>query len=64
MEGLRLAAAAKLPLLICLRATRQLQREREKGESRVVERGSKAGLERWIWMLVKGSQTVRIKGKQ
>lgn len=33
MEGLRLAAAAKLPpLLICLRATRQSHGEREKRE--------------------------------
>lgn len=66
-EGLRLAAAAKLPpLLICLRATRQSHGDREKtgrqkGES---ARGSEPGLERWIWMLAKGSQTVRIKGNQ
>lgn len=67
MAGLRLAAAAKLPpLLICLRATRQPHREREKRErpTGVAVRGSEAGLGRWIWMLVKGSQTVRIKGKQ
>lgn len=66
-EGLRLAAAAKLPpLLICLRATRQSHGDREKtGRQRGVStRGSEPGLERWIWMLAKGSQTVRIKGNQ
>lgn len=66
-EGLRLAGAAKLPpLLICLRATRQSREDRGKTERQkgVLRRGSKPGLERWIWMLAKGSQTVRIKGNQ
>lgn len=67
VEGLRLAAAAKLPpLLICLRATRQSHEDREKTgrQKGVSARGSEPGLERWIWMLAKGSQTVRIKGNQ
>lgn len=66
-EGLRLAAAAKLPpLLICLRATRQSHEDREKTgrQKGVSARGSEPGLGRWIWMLVKGSQTMRIKGNQ
>lgn len=60
--SLRLAAAAKLPpLLIYRRATMQSRGERrQKG---VLGRGG-LGLERWIWMLVKGSQTVRIKENQ
>lgn len=37
------------------------ERRRSGGED---VRGSEAGLGRWIWMLVKGSQTVRIKEKQ
>lgn len=48
-EGLRLAAAAKLPpLLICLRATRQSHGDREKTERQkgVLGRGSEPGLER------------------
>lgn len=67
VEGLRLAAAAKLsPLLICLRATRQSHGDREKTgrQKGVSARGSEPGLERWIWMLAKGSQTVRIKKNQ
>ena len=66
VEALRLAAAAKLPPhLICLRATRRPHREGEKRETEgEAVRGSEAGLGRWIWMPVRGSQTVRIKEKQ
>lgn len=42
-----------------------MEKERRERDRRgVAVRGSEAGLARWIWMLVKGSQTVRIKGKQ
>lgn len=67
-EGLRLAATAKLPPLISIQATRKPRGEESRGRERetvgMAVRVSEAGLGRWIWMLVKGSQTVRIKGKQ
>lgn len=68
VEGLRLAAAAKLPpLLICRRVTRQSRGDIDKTERQkggVWGPGGEPGLERWIWMLVKGSQMVRIKENQ
>lgn len=60
-EGLRLAAAAaaaKLPP--SLKDSHMVQGKDRRG-GWGVRVGVRAGLGRWIWMLAKGSQTVRIK---
>lgn len=44
--------------------TASLRRREERETEGEAVRGSEAGLGRWIWMLVRGSQTVRIKEKQ